>query len=257
MGNRECLRASGVPLSDKKVKHRALQHMKKIIQLTIIAFFLTLGISVANSQETSPTVDPSSTVLVVSSYSSRSDLDFLFTNSTVALKYLEGTEIDHSVYLGLTTLVQKLLIEKRGLPVTILDENPDISHYKLYFTYESDQSELLKPYGDVFPLTPHHILVRYAQDVSNKDPLHQANAQFPIEFFETPLSGQIPTPKYQTATITLAPTIIASQQTIQTSPNPLSASSLSVVIVVVLGSVVIIGIIAVFIFKRLRSQGVS
>lgn len=201
--------------------------------------------------------EPTTTSLIVSSYSSKADLDFLFKNSTVVLKYLEGTEIDKTIFLALATSVQKLLIEKRGLPVTVIDETPDISRYKLYFTYESNKSDLLRPFGAIFPITPHHTLIRFPGGTNTEDPLHDAQARFDVEFFDSPFMGALPTPKFQTATITLAPTVIPAQSSTDVTPanqNPSpSRSSLPLILLIVVGIIGIIGII-ILLKKKLAKE---
>jgi hypothetical protein len=147
--------------------------MKKLLlKLSFIVFILLTAFSIIPvrlfAQET-----PS--ILITTTYQSKSDLDFLFLNSSVVLKYLEGGEIDKPIFIALVTPSQKELLHNYKFPLQTIDENTDISRYKLYFTYESNKSDLLKTVGDVFPLSLHHTLLRFPADASKI----YANLQLP------------------------------------------------------------------------------
>lgn len=143
-------------------------------------------------------------ILITTTYSSRSELDTLFQNSSRVLKYLDGDEVDKPIFLSLVTPTQEKNLQAQSFTLQIIDENTDISRYKLYFTYESNRSDLLKSVGEVFPLTPHHTLLRFPVDASTENP-----EGFDVEFFESPfISGSLPTPKFQAKTITPATTPI-------------------------------------------------
>ena len=202
-------------------------------------FFLNLS---RTTQAQQPT-----TILISTTYKTRADLDFLFGNSSIVLKYLEGEEIEEPVFLALVTPLNRLKIERQGLPVQVIDENPDLTRYKFYFTYESGHGDKLSKFGTVTILNSHHTLLRLPETA----PADFHVDGFDIEFFESPLTGPLPSPKYQTATITRTPTINESPIPARTSGET-KKPKVSTIILLTVGIIFIVAsfIIAITIFRK-------
>lgn len=108
--------------------------------------------------------EPTGLQFIVVNYNTPDDIIFLFENSSRVLGYFEDIEGDPPFLLALVNERQAQEIRGKGYNVQLIGENATLSDYMLLYNHSVNQSDLLKDYVDVFPLSSHYTLIRINPD---------------------------------------------------------------------------------------------
>jgi len=161
-------------------------YMKNFLFVIFVLFTFFASAVRSVAQEVLP-------MLVVVSYESREDIDFLFANSTRVLEYLEGEDVEKPILLSLVSTGQYESIKEEGYEISIIDQSADITSYVLLYHPVEDQSILLADeYRVVIPISKHYVFIKLAP---NQEFSHTGAA---AAFFDIPFSEVVVTPPLRT-----------------------------------------------------------
>jgi hypothetical protein len=156
--------------------------MKKILFLIISSLFL---IQVLGSKNVYAQVKEQ---LAITSFSDDLQMDLIFAQSLRVLVYTEGGANEPAKVLSLITPHQKEELISGGLKPVIIDENPDILRYVLLYNPLPDQSDALRPYGEIIPVSRYYTLLKIP---ANTDFIHEGPA---AKFFRIPFVEEVKRP---------------------------------------------------------------
>ncbi|OGH39101.1 MAG: hypothetical protein A3B44_03315 [Candidatus Levybacteria bacterium RIFCSPLOWO2_01_FULL_38_21] len=130
-------------------------------------------------------------LLSVTPYTTRDDTDFLFSQSTKVLAYLEGEEVKEPLFLSLITEQQRKNFINKGFNPKILDYSTDISRYALFYHPKPNQSAKLQAFGEVIPVSSYYTLLKTPVGVT------LAHEGVIAEFFDVPFPEKIVPPNLE------------------------------------------------------------
>lgn len=175
--------------------------MRKTIVLFILFFFLSLGASFFSPVEAQ---NGEKLLLAVAHYKTREHLNFLFANSVRVLNYFEGEEIEEPVFISLIREDRRQKITQLGLRLKILDYDTDLLRYVMLFHFQPNQSAKLSSFGEVYPVTKYHTLLKLAP---NTEFIHEGIS---AEFHRIPFPETIVSPPMKPKILTTPTPIILS-----------------------------------------------
>lgn len=171
-----------------------------ILQVVLPTSFAHLSLPDVERTLTAPT----GLQFIIVDYSTSEDIDFLFEKSSRVLGFFEDMEGDPPFLLALVDASQLNEIKSNRYAMQVIDENTTLSDYMLLYNHSVDQSDILKDYVEVFPLSSHYTLIRI-------DPNEEFNPhEIPdaVEFGPVPfLEGISPPPPQEVAEEVATPTV--------------------------------------------------
>lgn len=186
---------------------------------------------------------PSRYFLSAIPYQTREDLDFLFSQSSRVIDYLEGEGVEEPIFLTIITEPQRQNLMSKDFKIKVLDglnNLNDINNYTLLYHPQPDQSNLLSNRGKILVVSPHYTLLKTTPEKPFK---HEGEA---AKFFIIPFAKEIVTPPYRTKTIvppTKPPLPLI-------TPTPLPSPLIKTVFVSLFLSLIISGVIYLFSQRR-------
>lgn len=97
-------------------------------------------------------------LLVATTFKNDEDLQTLIDNSLHIYEYLPGTE--SNVFLAIISPLQKENLLEKDFQLQIIEVEPDMSQYRLFYSASANQEDQLTYLGDVYALTKRDILVK-------------------------------------------------------------------------------------------------
>lgn len=219
--------------------------MKKLILLTTISILILFFLNMPVFAQTN------NLLLAVTPYKTREDLDFLFSQSTQVLEYLEGEDVESPIFLSVINEPQKVMYINKGFIPRIIDNNTDIPRYVLLYHPRENQSQKLLELGEVFPISKHYTLLK---TLPNKPFTHEDAG---LEFFDVPFSKIIVPPPLRTKTA-LSPTpALTSALNISPTPSPaLSDNKNKLFTFIGVSFTALLVIILLFIYRFYRRKNI-
>lgn len=130
--------------------------------MNILKYFLIFGIFLlsfpnnVNAKET--------TYLVITQYESAKDQPALIQNNETIFEFYENIEGNPPVMLSVMTEAQKDTLLAKGFKLQIVEENPDMTFYRLLYNPVANQASKLAFTGKIYTLTKNHTLVRLNEE---------------------------------------------------------------------------------------------
>lgn len=164
--------------------------LKKLILVFSFWFLISNFSNITSAQE-------SRSFLVLTPYQTETELQTLSKESSRILAYLDEGEKTQTFILSL--IIEQRLANLRavGLKPKILDREPQLDRYKLFYHQQPNQGERLSDQGKIFVLTEYHTLLKLSPGKSF------AREGAATEFFYIPFTGTTITLPQQPATPTL------------------------------------------------------
>lgn len=131
--------------------------IKKI--LVLVVSLLLVG-SVYSSLAIVDVLAQSDTMLAVTRFNSAEQIKQLFDNSTKVLAYYTEPNGEPALYVHLITKDQEQKLKQLSFTPTIIDPNPTISDYELFWHVTSEQGKKLSSFGKIYPISTHYTLVK-------------------------------------------------------------------------------------------------
>lgn len=188
----------------------------------------------------------SSPVLVISEYESVNELQELFSKSTRVLTYLNSSEMETGVFLGLVTEENIDFLKKDEYNIRILDTSPSIDRYILLYHPQKNKGDLLSDLGEINQITPHFTLLKLDE---GKEFVHDGVG---VEFFENPFLAGISPPPNATPVLPQSENITPVLQ--QEPASEGSENGIILVLAITLTVLIIFGLGVIWYIKKRKAN---
>ncbi len=104
------------------------------------------------------------TYLAITQYESNKDQPILIQNNETIFEYYENLQGSSPVMLSVMTDAQKDTLLAKGFEIQIVEENPDMTTYRLLYNPLDNQASKLSAIGKIYVLTKNHTLLKINQE---------------------------------------------------------------------------------------------
>lgn len=136
--------------------------IRTCLKLIVSLFTLTLFACGATYSPVYAEVEQNTT-LVVTKYDTTDDFDTLLANSKRVLAFYSGKEVDRPVMLHIVTREQQQAIKAKGYILEVIQQNPDMEQYWLFYLVVPGEVDKLSRLGKVYPLSKQYALVKIGE----------------------------------------------------------------------------------------------